>query len=267
MKIFSLIFVALMLCACSTVRPPSAAAFMDSYGKILAGNLSLAIYAGDLDNGGRVNIDEEKFDKHEESRFLGNFNLFMNQGYFTFGTGIQNFNPFVQTGFVSPYIGFTSWSNFDIFFEHRLSDDDELEGGIMLIEQIPIGKILKLGLTEHVGRNGREIFNCHEDWLYGECSLDPSKIYLEVGGGLYVMVDFTYVKTAIEFRYGRDIDNDANRFALMFDVFNGFTNEHVEKFKAWRHSKSVNKSRRKETFIYSGPYAPQDTTRKKSVYR
>lgn len=44
--------------------------------------------------------------------------------------------------------------------------------------------------------------------------------YKEVGGGLYASFKTKKAKFAFEFRYGRDIDEKRNRFALTFDFWN-----------------------------------------------
>lgn len=50
---------------------------------------------------------------------------------------------------------------------------------------------------------------------------EPShEFYKEAGGGLYASFKTKKAKFAFEFRYGRDIDEKRNRFALTFDFWN-----------------------------------------------
>lgn len=221
--------VCLVFAGCSSImRPPSAAAFMDSYGRDdVVRNVSLSLYVGDLDDGG-----EENHSSLDHSEWWGDATIsnFINSGFFTFGWGLQSLTPFLQTGFVSPYFGLTGWSNFATFttrpFTRSVDDDDFLNqysGGGELIEQIPIGEKWKLGFTEHISRNGRENYYIDEGAMFRIPNPRP-KFYTEIGGGLFIshkMNDNT--KMALEFRYGRDIDEKRNRFAVTFDMWFGST--------------------------------------------
>ena len=104
-----LLLVAVCLAGCSSVmRPPPAAAYMDSYAKDGAiGSLGLSYYAGDLENGKHEN---KSYSHYSYAEWWGDVNLagYISGGYFTFGMGYQTFSPFMQMGFVSPYFGLTA---------------------------------------------------------------------------------------------------------------------------------------------------------------
>ncbi len=220
---FLAIALAIFLASCSSItRPPPAAAFMDSYGRNEAINsVSFSYYAGQLKNGFRD-------DDGHNSEWWGDasFERFISGDYFSFGYGLQSLTPIVQAGIVSPYIGITGWGNafallyapmhdFSIFFTRY-------SGGGMLIEQLPISDKWKLGFTQHLSRNGREIDNGGRLGKLWIPHPEP-KFYTEVGGGFYAT---RYIgekaKMSFEFRYGRDIDEKRNRFAITIDFW-GFS--------------------------------------------
>lgn len=226
MKIrFSLIvlLVAFALAGCSSImRPPSATAFMNSYEKDVAVvNASLALYGGDLDNDGKNDdYDIDKVNNHSEwvLDFAGNF--FWNKSFFSIGLGLQSVTPFVQLGFVSPYFGLSAWSsiysplNFGIHFSDNFWKD--VSFGAMFIQQIPIGAKANIGLTEHFSRNGveRYLSESHEGFMTFSFPEPHPLFYYEVGGGIFASYRLEGVTLALEFRYGRDLDNKQNRFAV-----------------------------------------------------
>ena len=221
---YTLAFMAsLVLSGCSSVmRPPSATAFMSSYEKDYAVvNMSLALYGGDLDN------DDEHYDhdidmEDSHSEWVLDFSeiVFWNKGFFSIGLGAQSVTPFVQLGFVSPYFGLSAWSsiysplNFGINFSDNFWKD--VSFGAMFIQQIPIGAKANIGLTEHFSRNGveRYLSESHEGFMTFSFPEPHPLFYYEVGGGIFASYRLEGVTLALEFRYGRDLDNKRNRFAV-----------------------------------------------------
>ena len=223
-----LLLVAVCLAGCSSVmRPPPAAAYMDSYAKDGAiGSLGLSYYAGDLENGKHEN---KSYSHYSYAEWWGDVNLagYISGGYFTFGMGYQTFSPFMQMGFVSPYFGLTAWSDMNALAIPAIKSSERgalwrYSGGGMAIEQIPLNDSWKIGFTEHLSRNGREVYFVDEDCYSIGCGF-PSprhRFYTEVGGGFYVSRKIgNESKVSLEFRYGRDLDEDRNRFALTVDIW------------------------------------------------
>lgn len=222
------LFVALVMAGCSSImRPPSAAAFMSSYEKDTAVvNMSLALYGGDLDNNNKYydhNTNMEN--KHSEWVLDVTENIFWNKGFFSFGFGGQTLTPFVQLGFVSPYVGLSAWSSIysPMNIGNYLSDNfwKDISFGTMLIQQIPIGNELKIGLMEHFSRNGveRYLSEVKEGFMAFSLPEPHPLFYYEVGGGFFVSYRLEKATIALEFRYGRDLDNKQNRFAVTLGVF------------------------------------------------
>lgn len=220
---FLAIALAIFLASCSSItRPPPAAAFMDSYGRNdVINSVNFSYYAGQLKNGVR---DE---DGHN-TEWWGDasFERFISGDYFTFGYGLQSLTPIVQAGFASPYFGITGWGNAFAILYAPMHDSSTFftrySGGGMLIEQIPINDKWKLGFTQHLSRNGREIDNggrFRQIWIPNP---EP-KFYTEVGGGFYATRPIgESAKISFEFRYGRDLDEKRNRFAITIDFW-GFS--------------------------------------------
>ncbi len=228
-----LVTMAAILGGCSSImRPPPAAAYMASYKQDKAvRNISYSQYFGNLDNGYH---ESTELGHWSHAEWWGDLTLlsYINGGYFTFGWGVQSLTPFLQGGFVSPYFGLTGWSN--IFGLAVVStdepEDDEssfasYSGGGMLIEQIPLNDRWKIGITEHLSRNGREYFYVDDEPCEGVCfgkgvPSPRSKFYTEVGGGFYVSHSFKRMgNLALEFRYGRDWTENRNRFAVTLDFW------------------------------------------------
>ena len=218
----------LVLSGCSSVmRPPSAAAFMSSYEKDdTVVNMSLALFGGDLDNNDEhYNHDIDMEDSHSEWVLDVAENIFWNKEYFSFGIGGQTLTPFVQLGVVSPYVGLSAWSSIysPANIGNYVSDNfwKDISFGAMLIQQIPIGDELKIGLTEHFSRNGveRYLSEVKEGFMAFSFPEPHPLFYYEVGGGFFVSYHLEKATIALEFRYGRDLDNKQNRFAVTLGVF------------------------------------------------
>ena len=239
--IFAIVLVA--LCGCSSImRPPSAAAFMSNYGSNKsAGDIGLAFYGGDL-------IDDDEYFPGDR-RYPGETNINQtewafdylfdarwNKGFLSYGFGLETFTPFAHLGFVSPYIGLSTWSSIYSPFNIAAIDNDNYWKGIslggMLIEQIHINDHIKVGLFEHFSRNGSERkYTEVLGGLFAESPIPESDpiFYREVGGGTYVSYRHNEVVYAIEFRYGRDIDYHRNRFALILNLTMIERNPKIEK--------------------------------------
>lgn len=218
----------LVLSGCSSImRPPSAAAFMSSYEKDDAVvNMSLALFGGDLDNNDEhYDHDIDMEDSHSEWVLDVTENIFWNKGYFSFGIGGQTLTPFVQLGVVSPYVGLSAWSSIysPANIGNYVSDNfwKDISFGAMLIQQIPIGDELKIGLTEHFSRNGveRYLSEVKEGFMAFSFPEPHPLFYYEVGGGFFVSYHLEKATIALEFRYGRDLDNKQNRFSVTLGVF------------------------------------------------
>ena len=218
----------LVLSGCSSVmRPPSAAAFMSSYEKDdTVVNMSLALFGGDLDNNDEhYDHDIDMEDSHSEWVLDVTENIFWNKEYFSFGIGGQTLTPFVQLGVVSPYVGLSAWSSIysPANIGNYVSDNfwKDISFGAMLIQQIPIGDELKIGLTEHFSRNGveRYLSEVKEGFMAFSFPEPHPLFYYEVGGGFFVSYHLEKATIALEFRYGRDLDNKQNRFAVTLGVF------------------------------------------------
>ncbi|MBR6266507.1 MAG: hypothetical protein IKR66_07950, partial [Bacteroidales bacterium] len=91
-------------------------------------------------------------------------------------------------------------------------------------EQIPINNTWKIGFTEHISRNGRELYYVDEEGTKIDRYPRPRpKFYTEVGGGFYATRPIgESAKISFEFRYGRDLDEKRNRFAITIDFW-GFS--------------------------------------------
>lgn len=202
-----MLVVVLVVTGCSPImRPPSPAAFMESYERGNSTiNMNLSLYGGELLRDSSV-TDEEAYD---EWVFDVTGSAFYNRGFFSCGLGLQTSTLFAQLGFVSPYVGVMGWSS--IFFSG-------ISAGGMLVQQIPIGESLKLGFSEHFSRNGVE----YDYEVPAEGFMIPTipeprpKFYKEVGGGFFVTYNGW---VTFEFRYGRDLDYHRNRFAVTFSMF------------------------------------------------
>ena len=222
------LIVAIVLTGCSSImRPPSATAFMSSYEKEAAVmNISLALYGGDLDNNDKHYNHNDKEDSHSEWVLDFSEIVFWSTGNFSIGLGAQTLTPFIQLGFVSPYFGFSAWSSIysplNIGSLSHYSDNfwKDISFGAMLIQQIPIGNKVKIGLTEHFSRNGveRYLSEVKEGFMAFSFPEPYPLFYYEVGGGFFTSYNLEGTTISLEFRYGRDLDNKRNRFAITFSA-------------------------------------------------
>ena len=265
-----------LLSGCSSImRPPPAAAFMDTYKQEKTVNMVAAsAYAGNLENRKEEETSYSEI-SHEEWWVDGHFAHYLNGGYFTLGVGLQSFTSFLQGGFVSPYFGLSAWSNVNALFIPAVKDEDRgfwthYSGGAMAIEQIPLNKNWALGLTEHLSRNGREVYYVDkEDYGFNFDKPRP-KFYMEMGGGMYARYKGKKASFSFEFRYGRDTDFNKNRFAFTFNVWgltkplfspNGYMRELAEKSNHKREKIKIGTA--SDTTVYNS--ATQDTVYKSGM--
>ena len=101
-RLLTLLAVVSLLSGCSSImRPPPAAAFMDTYKSEKSLNMVGASgYGGDMQNR-KEDIDSYHQISEEEWWVDGHFARFLNGGYFTLGLGMQSLTAFMQGGFVS----------------------------------------------------------------------------------------------------------------------------------------------------------------------
>lgn len=226
--VFALIATMFFGVGCSVItRPPSAAAFMNSYREGSLTDVTFAMYVGNLvqNDSKRTDYLPKKYDKVESKEWVADLSLvhYINISHFTVGIGLQSLTPIWQPGFVSKNFGVMAWSN--LFpLSDRIDDgsgesvDVGLTGGISAIEQLVVSDKVRIGMTEHISKNGRESY-WNEDECYGafgprRCIGDAkSVLYTEIGMGFY----FAYRMISFEFRYGRDITEKRNRFTFSFD--------------------------------------------------
>lgn len=174
-----------------------------------------------LDNNEEL-YDHDKDRNDSRSEWVLDFSeiVFWNKGFFSIGLGAQLVTPFVQLGFVSPYFGLSAWSSIysPLNFGNHYSDNfwKDVSFGAMLIQQIPIGNKVNIGLTEHFSRNGveRYLSEVKEGFMAFSFPEPHPLFYYEVGGGAFASYRLEGVTIALEFRYGRDLDNKKNRFAI-----------------------------------------------------
>ena len=178
-------------------------------------------------------INEEYNYRDEESPIEAMVSFQRRYGYFKYGFGFDLLSPYIQMGFVSDYFGVMGWSNLCLWqFEKVEHEYFQWAGGISLIEQWPISDDVRIGLTQHLSRNGRESI-AHGIYDMGFSIPTPTPIfYDEIGGGAYVSFRVGNRKNVgIEFRFGRDLTyyridkrkigrdaiSDVNRYTIMVD--------------------------------------------------
>lgn len=219
---FFFVLAVLFLSGCSimTVRPPSAAAFMENESSSYSHDISASLTVGDVVDGSSMvqpikdNVkktepsDEDAYFKdNEEWKFDFNYSLQSRLGYFKYGVGLNFFTPYVVVGFVSDYVGLMGWSNFGLGkFEKVENAYVQWGGGISLIEQLPVGRNVRIGLTQHLSRNGREAYEDKSFTPRGGFASAAPIFYDEVGGGAYFSILLgTNFRMGTEFRFGRDL--------------------------------------------------------------
>jgi len=235
---------ALVLSGCNTmlVHPPSASAFMendsdgfvrDASGSITAGTLYWTTKFESKKEVKKIEHEDYTYENAESPIEVG-VSFQRRYGYFKYGFGFDLLSPYIQMGFVSDYFGVMGWSNLCLWqFEKVEHKYFQWAGGISLIEQLPVSENVRIGLTQHLSRNGRE------NVTYGDAAggvfgipLPTPIFYDEFGGGVYVSLgvgngqnigvefrfgrDLTYYRID-ERKTGRDVISDVNRYTIMVD--------------------------------------------------
>jgi hypothetical protein len=232
--------VALVLsgCSLSIIHPPSAAAFMEKGDGDLQSNVTVScIWRTErnkdymLEPYNNVNSaplpNEDHYYKDWEWSFQESFDVQKQFGNFKIGGGIDWITPFVELGFISDYFGVMGWSNIFLWqLEKKEHAYFQWGGGITIIEQMPLlSRRFRIGLTQHISRNGREAYQNK----IGELSATPAPVfYDEIGGGAYIAgIVGKRLGMGLEFRYGRDLtykfvdgekEKPVNRFTLTFNL-------------------------------------------------
>jgi hypothetical protein len=211
------LFVTMMLAGCgvSSIHPPSAATFMEKSDGAFLKSVSGSLYWGDLAYGD-LGVDfvpnkEIKKEVNDDWAYVERevpvdimLEIQRSIGYFKFGGGLDFLTPYLQIGFVSDYLGVMGWGNLWLWqlekVEHKYF---QWGGGLSLIEQLPIGDSFRMGLTQHLSRNGRHA--CAFDTGIA-CTHDTPIFYDEIGCGAYIsFIPYYVTRVSLEFRYGRDL--------------------------------------------------------------
>lgn len=214
----ALMVYALLLVGCSVtvIRPPSAGAFMEKSEDKFVKDVSFSLNLSDcwLDSIGcnqksEKNVKkEEKEDwsyKREEFPFAFFLEFQKNYSYFKYGFGINNLTPFLQAGFVSDYFGVMGWSNLCLWqFEKVEHKYFQWGGGISLIEQLPIGDNFRIGLSQHLSRNGDAALASDGSGIAYTHSTPI--FYDEIGFGGYIsFIPYYENRVILEYQQGRDL--------------------------------------------------------------
>lgn len=215
-----ILWIALMVCAllfvgCSN-HPPSAAQFMNM--KKNGGSLTIGATARAGDNLEKRRV-EDSF--HQEGYWNLDFSALCK--FFNFamiGVSFENIIPRGVLGFNYKYFGMQGWAGFT---KPISSEDSPFAGGIMLIEELPVGDNFRIGLSEHFSRNAYDVSDPN---MYG----GASDYYNEFGMGAYM----TFMNFSLEFRYGREIKSPNNRFYFMMNYQFYVVKERTEEEKQRR---------------------------------
>ncbi|SHL24485.1 hypothetical protein [Fibrobacter sp. UWH4] len=209
-------------CSVAIIHPPSAATFMEkSDGDYVMGASASAFFGDLVDDEAGVDYvadgikeversddwNDEWYYKSKEWPIGGMFSLQRNKGYFKYGLGFDFLTPYVQAGFVSDYFGVMGWSNLWLWqlekVEHKYF---QWGGGISLIEQLPIGDNSRIGMTQHLSRNGREANTAQHGAMVIGMGRSAPVFYDEIGcGGYASFMPNESLRIGVEFRYGRDL--------------------------------------------------------------
>ena len=233
-----LLAIALVLSGCSVaiIHPPSASAFMEKGDGDLQKNVTASYVWGTNGNDHLESYetikrkplpDEEHGYDNTEWWFQSTFDMQKQYGNFKLGFGLDWTSPYVQAGFISDYFGAMGWSNL-CFYNFKKYEYAYIQwaGGFSIIEQLPFysGK-LRVGLTQHISRNGREALE-REDFTFNVHSVPV--LYDEIGTGAYVAgIVGKRLGMGLEFRYGRDLtykivekerERAIHRFTLTLNV-------------------------------------------------
>lgn len=215
---YTLAFMAALVlsgCSITVIHPPSAAAFMEKSEDRFVKDASFALRLDDcyLDACGTLVADkdvkkEQKEDwSYKKAEFPIDFSLEFQKSYryFKYGFGINALTPYMQAGFVSDYFGIMGWSNLCLWqFEKVEHKYFQWGGGISLIEQLPLGDVFRIGISQHLSRNGNaDIASDGSGIAYTHST---PRFYDEIGFGGYIsFIPYYENWVTLEFQYGRDL--------------------------------------------------------------
>ena len=209
-------------CSVAIIHPPSAATFMEKSDENFVADASVSAFFGDLvDDESHVNYvadgvkeversegwHDEWYYKNKEWPIGANFSIQRNKGYFKYGLGFDFLTPYVQVGFASDYFGVMGWSNLWLWQLEKVAHKYfQWGGGVSIIEQLPIGDNFRIGLTQHLSRNGREANTAQHGAMVIGMGRSAPVFYDEIGCGGYIsFIPNESLRVGIEFRYGRDL--------------------------------------------------------------
>ena len=237
------LIVTAMLAGCSVaiIHPPSAATFMEKSNGNFVANASVSAFFGDLvDDELYVNYvadgvkeversddwHDEWYYKNKEWPIGANFSIQKNKGYFKYGFGFDFLTPYVQAGFASDYFGVMGWSNLWVWqlekVEHAYL---QWGGGVSLIEQLPIGYNFRIGLTQHLSRNGREANTAQLGAMVVGRGRSAPVFYDEIGCGGYIsFIPNESLRIGVEFRYGRDLTYKRREYSSYSEQYEKISN-------------------------------------------
>ena len=198
------VFIPLFFAGCSS-HPPSAAQFMNV--KIGEDKQGGSLVVGGVLRGGDVYRGRYKFERdYISAEGGGNLDLsfFYRYSHVVIGTNIENLSFRAFTGLRSQYIGLQIWGGGSISPVGR--ENAPVFGGLMVIEEYPIDDEIRVGVSEHLSRNGYLV-----DENLGWGSTYSTGFYNEFGIGCYL----AYKNFSVEFRYGREIGEPRNRIYFM----------------------------------------------------
>jgi hypothetical protein len=230
------LIVVAVLTGCNTmlVHPPSASAFMENDRDGFVRDASISATVGGVaydfipKKYVKREVNEEYSYREEESPVEVAVSFQRRYGYFKYGFGFDLLSPYIQVGFVSDYFGVMGWSNLCLWqFEKVEHKYFQWAGGVSVIEQLPIGDNFRIGLTQHLSRNGREAYIYDGSDMFSFGGSAPV-FYDEIGGGAYIAgIVGKRLGMGLEFRYGRDLtykfvdgekEKPVNRFTLTFNL-------------------------------------------------
>ena len=197
-----LVVCALLLAGCSS-HPPSAAQFMnvkEDEGDIVVGGTAKI---GDLHRGkNRLQSD------YSDVELFGDLDVSLLFRYSHLVLGLYSENLYSISGLAGSrweYVGVQGWFGMSVLVVDK---QVPIYGGLMLIEEYPVSKNLRVGLSEHISRNAHGV-----DKNEAGLGSPATGFYHEFGTGIYL----AYKAFSVELRYGREIDEPRNRFYFMIN--------------------------------------------------
>ena len=219
-----LLVIAFMFVGCSS-HAPSASKFMNVKPHSFSMGIGGGFVAGDYYDE-RIDRNDDGHDSFTEVPALIEGVAFGREEHFLLGVSLEtSLLPRFTAGFVSDYFGLQSWIVPFVFGEDFFKSKRPF--GVMLIEQYPIQPGLNVGVSQFFANNSYAHIDSPDC-----CSLSfdyYANYYKELGAGVYI----TYKAVSFEFRYGKELESDNNRFYfdvnLMFDVISPQKKKNAQK--------------------------------------